>query len=327
MYIKKHELISIIVPVYNVENYLHRCLNSIISQTYKNLEIILIDDGSTDNSGVICDQYALKDNRIKVIHQQNKGQSFARNFAISISKGEYLSFIDSDDVIESDMIEHLKDLIDKYNVLMSVCNISTINEKNEIYPQQTKNSKIEIYSSREALEKCFTDGSFNNFLCNKLFNKILFNQIEQPNGLFEDMSIMYKIISKANKIARSFDTKYFYVIRENSLTNLKYDKEKSIKYLDKINEIIAFCIKKEWNTTADLIKNEKIYMIGYMLKKFFLQNYNDYEYTNKLRKLVLYNFTSLLKSKKNLFKKISILIFAIFFNKLKFIKMKLHNNY
>lgn len=103
----KDDLISVIVPVYNVEKYLHKCINSILNQTYKNLEIILIDDGSTDNSGKICDEYALKDNRIKVIHKENGGLSSARNAGLDICSGDYIGFVDSDDYIAEDMYEYL----------------------------------------------------------------------------------------------------------------------------------------------------------------------------------------------------------------------------
>ena len=119
---KNIDLISIIIPVYNVEQYLSRCIDSVINQTYKNLEIILIDDGSTDDSGEICDEYALKDNRIKVMHKQNGGVSSARNEGLDISKGNYIGFIDSDDFIEKDMYEFLYDLLTKNNCDISCCN-------------------------------------------------------------------------------------------------------------------------------------------------------------------------------------------------------------
>ena len=106
---RKNGLISVIVPVYNVESYLEKCIDSIIHQTYKNLEIILVDDGSTDNSGKICDVYKEKDSRIKVIHKQNRGLSSARNCGLEIAKGEYIGFVDGDDYIAEDMYALLKD--------------------------------------------------------------------------------------------------------------------------------------------------------------------------------------------------------------------------
>ena len=109
--------ISVILPVYNVEKYLRQCLDSVINQTYKNLEIILVNDGSTDNSGKICEEYALNDERIKVIHKENGGISSARNAAIDIAKGQYITFIDSDDDVELDYIDYLYDILKKFNLI------------------------------------------------------------------------------------------------------------------------------------------------------------------------------------------------------------------
>ncbi|MBO4674921.1 MAG: glycosyltransferase [Elusimicrobiaceae bacterium] len=116
-------LISIIVPIYNVEKYLSQCLDSIVAQTYQNLEIILVDDGSPDNCGKICDEYAAKDSRIKIIHQVNAGLSAARNAGLEIAMGEYIGFVDSDDYIESDMYEYLYGLIKRDNAAMAMCAI------------------------------------------------------------------------------------------------------------------------------------------------------------------------------------------------------------
>lgn len=115
----EEKLISIIVPVYNVEKYLKECIDSVISQTYKNLEIILVDDGSTDKSGEICDEYSKKDSRIKVIHKENGGLSDARNVALDIAKGEYIGFVDSDDYVEKDMFETLYKLAEEHNTEIS----------------------------------------------------------------------------------------------------------------------------------------------------------------------------------------------------------------
>ena len=119
-------LISVIIPVYNIEQYLPRCLDSVIAQTYNNLEIILVDDGSTDSSGEICDKYSLLDNRIKVIHKSNGGVSSARNEGLEVAKGDYIGFVDGDDIIEKDMYQILLDNAIKYHCEMSCCQIDTI---------------------------------------------------------------------------------------------------------------------------------------------------------------------------------------------------------
>lgn len=126
------KLISVIVPVYNVEKYLSKCIDSILAQTYKNLEIILVDDGSPDNCPKICDEYAKKDNRIKVIHKENGGLSAARNVALDIAKGEYIGFVDSDDFIAEDMYEVLYNLAEKYNAEISSVSFYKVIENNII---------------------------------------------------------------------------------------------------------------------------------------------------------------------------------------------------
>ena len=127
-----NETISIIIPVYNVEKYLNKCLNSVIEQTYKNIEVILIDDGSTDNSGKICDEYAKNDIRIKIIHQQNGGVSTARNNGLEHATGKYITFVDSDDYIEKEMIETMAKKIMKKNADIVICGVTDRDEENNI---------------------------------------------------------------------------------------------------------------------------------------------------------------------------------------------------
>lgn len=150
------ELVSIIIPVYNTELYLNKCIESVISQTYKNLEIILVDDGSTDNSVEICDEYARKDNRIKVIHQKNGGQALARNTAMKYVNGDYIVYIDSDDVVSIEHIDYLLLLANKYNADIVQCEMCKFRTERQLAVLQQKNSAVvdfgeEVFSSREAL--------------------------------------------------------------------------------------------------------------------------------------------------------------------------------
>ncbi|MBR1540013.1 MAG: glycosyltransferase [Clostridia bacterium] len=128
----EEELISIIVPVYKVEKYLDKCINSIVSQTYKNLEVILVDDGSPDSCGKMCDEWTQKDTRIKVIHKENGGLSDARNFGLDCAKGKYIQFVDSDDYIEKDMIEFLYKNLKENNADISICSNYMVDEENVI---------------------------------------------------------------------------------------------------------------------------------------------------------------------------------------------------
>lgn len=175
------ELISVIIPVYNVEKYLNKSIESVIKQTYKELEIILVDDGSTDSSGKICDEFAQKDDRIKVIHKKNGGLSDARNAGISEAKGKYLGFIDSDDYIDKNFYEILYNVLKKYNSDISIC------KHRETYTDYEENtSKLEIkeqvFNTEQALKELLLFGEVNNYAWNKLYKKELFNEINYPVG-------------------------------------------------------------------------------------------------------------------------------------------------
>lgn len=221
---KSDELISIIVPVYNVEKYVKKCIESIIEQTYKNLEIILIDDGSTDESGKICDEFNNKDKRIKVIHKQNGGLSDARNVGIDNANGEYVSFIDSDDYVNDDYIELLFDTVKQYDADMSIASHRVIYEKNIIDRSTGENFCTE---PKEILEMLLYDNGIDTSAWGKLYKKSLFNEIRFPKGrLFEDSATTYKLIDKSKKIAVCSKPIYNYVIRNNSISNENFSEKK-----------------------------------------------------------------------------------------------------
>ena len=220
-------LISVIVPIYNVEQYLHKCVDSIIRQTYTKLEIILVDDGSLDNCSKICDQYALKDNRIKVIHKKNGGLSDARNVAINLAKGDYITFIDSDDYISSNYIMYLYQMAIKYNCQLSIVQPCVFTENsNPIY--QPIKEHIKILTPIEAIESMFYQRDFETSAWGKLYHKSLFNnEIRYPKGLlFEDNPVTFRLLYQSNQIVISNQRLYFYLIRANSIEGSIYDKTK-----------------------------------------------------------------------------------------------------
>ena len=215
----KNNLISIIIPVYNVEQYLNRCIDSIVNQTYKNLEIILIDDGSTDNSGKICDEYALKDKRIKVIHKENGGLSSARNMGLKMVRGEYVGFIDPDDYIEPDMYQYLYELCQRHNVLLSMCNYTRV--RDGVEKIQHPVTKEIILSCNEALERFHTE----LFSWNKLFHKTLIKDISFSIGITygEDMIFCVQTFDKARQIVYGSEAKYNYIQRIGSASKQHFN--------------------------------------------------------------------------------------------------------
>lgn len=220
-------LISVIVPCYMVEKYLDLCINSIIGQTYTNLEIILVDDGSTDQSGVICDNYAAKDNRIKVIHKKNGGLSDARNVAIDICQGEYITFIDSDDTVSKDHIETLYSLIEKYQCKLSVGQWQTYKEGTKLKIEQPRKKEILYKTPQEAVTAMFYQEEFDNAACVKLYHRSLFDGIRFPKGLlFEDDYTVYQLLFRSDKVAYSNHITYYYLLRADSIEGSTFSEKK-----------------------------------------------------------------------------------------------------
>lgn len=213
----KSPLISIIVPIYNVEDYLSRCIDSIINQTYKNLEIILVDDGSRDKSGNICDEYLTKDSRIAVYHKTNGGLSDARNFGIEKSTGEYIGFIDGDDYVHPQMYEILY-----YEIIKTKCDVSACKwklvKKNK-HPKNIKTfNKVHFKKLKKNKAISYPEIAFSSS-CNKLYKKDIFKSLRYPIGkLHEDECVFHRIIWQCdNGIAITTKKLYFYTQRSSSI--------------------------------------------------------------------------------------------------------------
>ena len=211
-------LISIIIPVYKVEKYLEKCIQSVINQTYENLQIILVDDGSPDNCGKICDEYAKKDHRIEVIHKSNGGLSDARNKGLEIAKGEYIGFVDSDDYIEADMYEVLYNLLKQYNADVSICNFYTVSQ-GKIAIKNAENG-IKEYNRIEILKEVLLDNNIQSYAWNKLYKKELFDEIKYPVGKkYEDIGTTFYLLEKCNKVVVTGKPEYYYINRQDSIVN------------------------------------------------------------------------------------------------------------
>ena len=236
------EKISVIIPMYKVEEYLKKCIESILKQTYANLEIIFVDDGSPDKCGEICEEYKKKDSRIKVIHKENGGLSDARNKGIDVATGKYVTFIDSDDYIEENYIEFLYNLMKKYNADISIGSHKII-YNNRIIDKSTYKEFSE--NSEKVLEKILYDDGVDLSAWGKLYKIELFNKIRFPKGrLYEDSATTYKLIDLANVIAVSSRPIYNYVMRNNSISQGDFNLKK-MELITSTNEMTDF-IKKEY---------------------------------------------------------------------------------
>lgn len=250
------ELISVIVPVYNVEKYLGECIESLICQTYTNIEILLVNDGATDSSPKICNYYQKIDQRIKVINTENGGLSAARNMGIANAKGAYFAFVDSDDFIEATMLETLFAHAEKSSADIVCCNYDFYSETSKFQKtHKIKNRKNMLYTSAQARDVLLYNNYYRCYAWNKLFRAELFEKIRFPEGcIYEDILTSYLLLEKANNILYITDDLYHYRIRSNSITR-KICPEKLYQILYPIREI-----RKRTGSKSVLIGSMLYYM-------------------------------------------------------------------
>lgn len=257
------ELISIIVPVYNSNAYLEKCLNSLINQTITNIEIIVINDGSKDNSLEIAKNFAKRDSRIKVYNKENGGLADARNYGINMAKGQYIGFVDADDYVNEDMFEILKNMIKENNSQIAICGWYLVENEN-IRTCNFKSEELAL-NSEQAIDMLLNHVSFDNFACNKLFCRSLFENIEFPKGkLLEDVSVMYKLIGKAKKIAITSKPLYYYVLHQNSITSNLYNQvntEAFNVFIIRKNELLKTYPKLSKKIKSNYFTISKMYFI------------------------------------------------------------------
>jgi len=211
--------ISVIVPIYNVEKYLHKCVDSILAQTYENIEVILVNDGSPDNCGAICDEYATKDSRIRVIHKTNGGLSSARNAGVDIAEGKYIGFIDSDDYISPYMYEKLYDAITDANADLAICGHVPVDTNGVLCGNPEEIPENIVYKRRQAMDELYSRryGVYVS-ACKKLYKSNLFNIVRFPEGkIHEDEFTTHRFFHECEKIVVIKDVLYFYVQSEGSI--------------------------------------------------------------------------------------------------------------
>lgn len=264
-------LVSIIIPVYNVKQYLNRCIDSVINQVYRNIEIILIDDGSTDGSDLICDEYEKKDIRIKVVHEKNGGLSCARNKGIRKSTGKYICFVDSDDFIHKEYISLMHELAMKSAAEIIICGYQK--GKRNKFKHRELNGLYNTYTSAEMLKNWHSShGPIETVVWNKMYLRELLcsKNFKYPEGLYyEDVYTTHLIVARANKIAVTKNELYYYYQHKNSITShLKL--ERNIRdNLVAQNERIRFFEENGYIEAVKRLKigREKYYMLMYCLTK------------------------------------------------------------
>lgn len=303
--------VSIIVPVYRVEKYLAKCVDSILNQTYKNFELILVDDGSPDNCGKICDEYAIKDDRVRVFHKENGGLSDARNYGIKKAKCEWIVFIDSDDYIKEDYIETLVKICED-DCQIGIVSYSYVYEDYKEKKYSAKNNRTKKYNTNEALTTMLYQKEFDTAAWGKIYKRELFNKIEFPTGkIYEDISTIYKVFLKSNKIAYCNSKKYMYLQRKDSIMgrNFKlkdmdyiYESEKMLNSIKSLNnpELLEAAICRYTNANFSILLKIGKNQDYIKQRKEILKNIKNY------RKQVLLNSKSRLKTK--------IALFLTFFN-------------
>ena len=311
--------ISIVVPVYNVENCLSYCVESLRQQTYKNIEIILVDDGSTDSSGEICDQYAREDNRIKVLHIENGGLSNARNTGVKESSTDWIVFIDSDDYYDHRAIEYLVELRDKYRVdLVATPVIEVRNYENSDFLGDFREKYSGKLDRRTALEQMFYGNYVGTHSGGKLYKKEILLRFPYPKGmLYEDLALAYEHIASCENIAVSDLTLYKYYRRPGSIVNSKY----SDRLLDfyKAMEWNRSYIERDYSGDRDMRRalNVRYVFNGLHIVHAMLSS-DMYAEVNKIRKEYIQYFKDVIPNsnvtRKNKLKYILFLVSAKLYN-------------
>lgn len=235
-------LVSVIVPVYNVEKYLRRCVDSVLGQTYAKLEVTIVDDGSDDSSGRMCDEYALADSRVHVIHTLNAGLGAARNVGIDAATGDYVLFVDADDWIHADLVWHLLNVIDETGADIAMCRFRWVTSEQVPLPGPPARSELRLLDTAEALKDlCGPDAPQMTTACAKLLHSAVVKNIRFPAGrMHEDEFTTYKWVARSDSVGVSSATMYYYFDRPESITRSAKDSIRLRDRADALSERAAF---------------------------------------------------------------------------------------
>lgn len=282
------DLISVIIPVFNVEKYLSKCIDSVISQTYENIEIILVDDGSADSSGEICEFYKEKDKRIQVIHKINGGLSDARNSGLEIARGEYVVFIDSDDYVDANYLMKMYLAISRMQADLVICNYCLVDDKGKSINERVSPIKNEILTGRDIEYKiCEKNGDYFVVAWNKMYKSSLWKTLRFPVGkINEDEFVIYKILEMSHKVITIKDELYYYVRRGDSIMHQKYN-IKRLDVWDAYLERVEFYFKNRMDILANKTLSVFFGILANAYENIDLKNKSNREYINNKRKNIL----------------------------------------
>lgn len=274
------ELVSIIVPIYKVEEYLDKCVESLVNQTYTDLEIILVDDGSPDNSPKICDAWVEKDERIKVIHKQNGGISDARNEGMKAATGKYIAFVDSDDWVENNYIEYLYRALKESNSDISVCGVK-MKWENGDEKRFTKKGNY-VLDNAEAFKNIITEKNINQVVWNKLYKYELIKDIKFEVGkIHEDVFWSYQAVAKASKVAIIEDQLYIYRQRQQSIMSDGLSL-KSLNAIEAKSEILKF-VKQNYPDLTVIAKKSMLYNCMYLMQRLLREKIKEKAQAKELK--------------------------------------------
>ena len=328
--------VSVIVAAYNIQDYIVRCLESISNQTYKNLEVIVVDDGSSDNTGKLADEFASKDDRFIVIHKENRGVSSARNKGIDVANGDFIGFIDGDDIIECDMYEMLVNNLVKYEADISHCGYKLIDKDNETVFYGT--NKVIIQDRKRGLVDLFEGTLIEPSLCNKIFKKSIVKDIrlDESIKINEDLYFNILLFDRSNRSVFEDKAKYYYVKRENSATTSNVNNirrvtdplkvyEKVVNYYKDDLEILPYAKKMQIGRNINtynlltLEKNEELKNLQKDVRDYIKSKKHEIKNNNLISKKTRFMVYGIVYIKF-----IYNLIYKIYFNK-KYIVTKKNN--
>lgn len=314
-------VISTIIPIYNTAKYLKRCVDSILNQSFKDIEVILIDDGSTDDSPQICDDYARLDQRVRVLHQQNTGVSQARNLGLDIAKGEFLHFADSDDFIEKGFYEDVMNIVIQ-NSAQIVCSTMLTENKNGDFTKYNSISDDRLMSREEAVKELLLCRRVSYSLCDKLFKQNVVENLRFYNGIYhnEDFLFCYQAITHSVIIYQTSNSYYRYCLNEGSAVNSPFNNKKMTAIA--AQTIVYSDVIKKFPDLINIATTQYFKVIIYLSTQIIKSGYRDKNDRKEVRNLIKNNLYRVLSSDLAMGYKFNALTLAIGWDMLKIVSKR-----